>query len=65
MKPTKDQIAKVLDLTHAFDNRGPRTYMARERLAVYLDTETGYRQADYYWLKSLIGKKTPVTTKAT
>ncbi len=34
---SRELAAKSLDLTHAIDDRGPKTYQARQRVAKWLD----------------------------
>ncbi len=34
-------VASLLDATHEVGERGPRTYMARKYLAIWLDTGRG------------------------
>ena len=48
---TTDTIAALLDSTHAVGERGPRTFLARQRLAAVLDLGFTPRQADLAWLK--------------
>jgi hypothetical protein len=37
MQDLKDRAAEALDSTHHNGERGPKTFMARKRLAEYLD----------------------------
>lgn len=34
---TRDMAARALDLTHGMAERGPRTYIARQKVATWLD----------------------------
>jgi hypothetical protein len=53
----RDQAALALDLTHALDGRGPRTFLARQRVALWLDTGRGRVAEDVRWLLHLVGVK--------
>lgn len=51
MNTIRDRAALALDLTHAVGERGPRTFMARERVAAWLDGATRTEPAaDVNWL---------------
>jgi len=48
------RAAKALDITHTIGERGPRTLLARQRLATFLDTKRGNHMqlyADIAWLE--------------
>ena len=47
---TRDAVAALLDRTHAVGERGPRTLLARKRLAAVLDLGFTPRRADIAWL---------------
>ena len=47
----RDRVARALDLTHAFDGRGLRTYGARQRLAAWLDGSGCLNLSDVRWLE--------------
>ena len=47
---SRDAVAALLDRTHAVGARGPRTLLARKRLAAVLDLGFTPRRADIAWL---------------
>jgi hypothetical protein len=49
----RDRGAAALDTTHALDHRGPRTYMARSRVAEALDLGKKPAKIDIEWLESI------------
>ena len=50
-KAQRIEAARLLDLTHSSGERGPRTFLARKRLAVALDLGFTVRIADLAWLR--------------
>ena len=53
---TRTNAALALDLTHDVGERGPKTMLARQRLAEWLDTGRGSVsavKADIAWLKKV------------
>ena len=52
--------AGALERTHAFGERGPRTFMARQRVATWLDTGRGSLRkvrADIAWLNEVVKRE--------
>ena len=49
----RDQAARALDLTLAYDGRGPRTYVTRRRVAAALDGQASLRASDIFWLERI------------
>lgn len=52
--PLEERAATALDLTHAHDNRGPKTYLARQRVATALDSGKHPNKADIQWLEHVV-----------
>ncbi|HLE80151.1 MAG TPA: hypothetical protein VJA25_02540 [Dehalococcoidia bacterium] len=55
----QQQAALVLDCTHGVGERGPRTFMARNRVAIWLDTGHGvitHIRADVRWLTHVMNR---------
>ena len=55
--------ATVLDLTHAVGERGPKTFLARKRVAHWLDTGEGniaVIRKDVRWLREVIAETVEV-----
>lgn len=53
---TRELAAKSLDLTHAIGERGPKTFLARKRVAEWLDIGgklTSKIRLDVLWLLSI------------
>lgn len=57
MENLRDRAAKVLDMTHSYDGRGPKTGMARDRLALALDNGGRLLKKDVTWLETVIFKE--------
>lgn len=49
----RDRIAKALDQTHAVGEDSSRTFMARQRLATFLDLGGMARMEDIRWLETV------------
>jgi len=64
----RERVASALDYTHATAYRGPRTLNARNRLAIWLDTNKGTKgqvHQDCLWLETIATQKTEVAHAAT
>ena len=50
---TTERAATALDLTHHCGERGPRTYLARQRVAAALDAGRLPKAGDIRWLERI------------
>jgi hypothetical protein len=58
-RATNNTVAELLDRTHAVGERGPRTFLARQRLAAALDYGFTPRASDLAWLRRVIREQQP------
>jgi hypothetical protein len=54
-----ERAARALDLTHRCGERGPRTWLARNRLATALDLNRPLRLAEIAWLEHVAAGERP------
>lgn len=49
----RERAARALDATHSKDGRGPKTFLARRRVALALDADKRPKRKDVEWLETI------------